>query len=186
MKRLLDMMRKGGETQNLAIQKLWQKAEYKSWQVVRKGKGNEADRKDTRQEATMLLYLALSKGKFRGETDAELIAFYNQTFLFVWLDKVRKRKQMPPAELEGYIASIDPTVEETLIQLEQETHINKELEDCLKKLDEKGANIITWRYFEIPPVSWDEIARRLGYKTTQAAQNKGGKGMKQLRLCMEN
>ena len=178
------MLKKGGEVQNLAIQKIWRKTEAKSQRVIRRGRGSDEDRQDVRQEATMLLYLAIQRERFRGKTDAELIAFYNQTFLFVWMDRVRKRDQMPMNVLEEYSGPIDHSIEEILIQLEIETKAKRKLEECLKKLDEKGVKIIKWRYFEVPPFSWEEIAQRLAYNTAQTAQNKGGKGMKQLRICM--
>lgn len=178
------MMKKGGDAQNRAIQHLWKVTHSRCQQVIRKGRGSEEDQKDVRQEASMLLYLAINQGKFRGNTDAELIAFFKQTFLFVWLDKVRKRDKMPLAELEGYTSSIDASVEEMLIKLEEESKSNRALENCLKKLDEKEKDIVKWRYFDIPPASWDAIAKRLSYQTAQAAQNKGGRGMKKLRICM--
>ena len=182
---LLQMIKEGGEVQNLAIRKLWSSTENKCRKIVQKGRGSKEDQEDTRQEATMLLYLAISQNKFRGNTDAELVSFYKQTFLFVWLNKVRKRDQLPLSDLQEYASSIDKSIEESLIQLELQTKSRRKLKECLDKMDQKGLEIIKWRYFEIPPISWEEIAKRLGYKTTQAAQNKGGKGMKSLRICME-
>ena len=140
---------------------------------------------DTRQEATVLMLLAIRKDNFRGNTDGELIAFFNQTFLYVWMAKIRKRDKLPLAELNTFYQTIEKNIEETLIQLETQTTLYQKLENCLKKLDKMGEKIIGWRYFEKPPVSWEVIARRLGYQTAQAAQNKGGKGMKMLRICME-
>lgn len=180
---LLEMMRQGGEVQNRAIQLLWKKTDRRCRRVIRKGRGTDEDLMDTRQEATMLLYLAISEGTFRGETDAELITFFNRTFLFAWMGKVRKRDKMPQTNMEETISD-DSSVEELLIQLEAKTASHRQLKACLDKLNQDIQQIVQWRYFEIPPISWQDIAQQLNLGSAQAAQNKGGRGMKQLRICM--
>lgn len=182
---LFKMIKEGDEAQNRAIQTIWKKTDYKCRNIVRKGRGNQEDLEDTRQEATILTLMAIRKNTFRGSTNGELVAFFNQTFLYVWMAKIRKRDKLPLTELNTYSTTIEKNVEDALIQLETQTIINRKLEHCLKKLDDIGKKIISWRYFEKPPVSWEIIAQRLGYQTTQAAQNKGGKGMKKLRICMD-
>ena len=173
---LLEMMRAGGEKQNEAIQSIWRKTEWKTRRIINKGRGLDEDWKDIRQEATMLLYQAITQGKFRGTTDAELVAFYSQTFLYVWMDRLRKRDRMPEADLGGNNISVDPSIEETLIQLEIETQSYQKLEECLQKLDEKGRQIVRWRYFEISSLSLGKNCPTPGIQSRTGSTKQRRKG----------
>ena len=142
---------------------------------VIKNSGDHSDAKDVFQEAIMILYQNVKKGKFRAESS--LFTYIYSICRNLWFQRL---KQQP-------MIAIDSVIENELTSediLEDQVNIGA-LKKIMNGLKEDCKKILIGFYYESK--SMEQLSRMFGLGSAQAAKNKKSRCLKHLsKMVSEN
>ena len=172
---LIEMIQAGKSKKAKAIAFIFRHNRQKTLTYLKSKGATEAQADDLLQEGMLVLMRQLEKGVFEGKNEASVHTYFVGICKNLLRAEQRKKVYTQPLA-DGQDFTSESSAPDDFGEDEQQAELHR----ALKKLGEICREILLLRA-ETPPVPWQALAQKFGYKDAQNAMNKGGKCMKQLR-----